>query len=326
MQVHYLPVSWSSHAQALEAIRAKVFIDEQSVPEEVERDGQDEGASHFLAIDEAGQQIGCARLLPDGQIGRMAVLPERRGKGVGFKLLELAVAEAQKLGFTEVFLNAQTHAERFYRRAGFMPVGKEFMEAGIPHQRMELRLPIPFEAQNSGLDTKPLVREETPHPDVDAGAVISHQGEGACRDGVLATLDHPSRQVRIYSQLLDHALFDDEHVVSALSAFVRHGPPAHMRVLIHSASAIVSRGHRVVELARRLVSKIDIRQVPAELAQDRHTFVVADTTAFFLMPDFTDYQGFSNIYDPVEASQLAERFDHLWERSQENPELRTLRI
>jgi len=324
MEVHVLPVDWADRRKALEDIRRQVFIEELGVPAEVERDGEDQTARHFLAIDEAGQHVGCARLLPTGQIGRLAVLPERRDSGIGARLLALAVAEATAGGLNRVFLNAETRAEPFYRRAGFVPVGEPFVEGGLPHQRMELKLPIPFEA--SGDVPSPVIREEAPHPEADSGAVVSHRGEGACRDGVLGVISHATRDVRIYSQLLDHALFDDERVADALSEFVRSGPPAKLRVLIHSSSAIVARGHRLLELARRLVSKIEIRLVPGELADDQRTYVLADERALLLLPDGTEYQGFSNAYDPVEASRLVERFDQLWERSQRDPELRTLSL
>lgn len=324
MRTHVIPVSWESHGQILEELRARVFIEEQGVAADIERDGQDADAHHFLALTEAGQHVGCARLLPTGQIGRMAVLPEHRHQGIGFELLSLAVDHAKSLEFTELFLNAQTHAEAFYRRAGFMPVGGEFMEAGIPHQRMELVLPIPFES--SGDIARPVVREESVHPDAEAADLLTHKGEAECIAGLAGVLDHPSREVRIYSPLLDHNLFEDDAVVEALSAFARGGPPATLNVLIHSSSLVVSRGHRLLNLARRLASKIAIRLVPDELQDEHRCFVLADHQAFFLLPDHQEYVGFSNRYDPVQATQLADRFDFLWQRAERDPELRALSL
>jgi len=171
-----------------------------------------------------------------------------------------------------------------------------------------------------------VIREAAPHPDADSGALVARHGERACREGVIDVVGHATREVRIYSQLLDHTLFDDEQVVEALSEFVRSGPPARLRVLIHSSTAIVSRGHRLLELARRLPSKVEIRLVPGELAGDQHCVVTGDERACLLLPDYTEYQGFSNGYDPVETSRLVERFDYLWERGQRDPELRTLSL
>ena len=83
-----------------------------------------------------GTPIGCGRLLPDGHVGRMAVLASWRGRGVGAALLTRLVAAAQARGDARVVLNAQVQAMPFYARFGFAPVGAPFVEAGIPHQAM----------------------------------------------------------------------------------------------------------------------------------------------------------------------------------------------
>ena len=324
MDVHVIAADWSTYSEDLRAIRGKVFVEEQKVPQSLEWDGLDEEAHHFLAINSAGLRVGCARLLPTKQIGRMAVVVELRGQGVGDLLLQACIDKAKDLGFHQVFLHAQAQAEGFYRKAGFLPVGTVFMEAGISHQAMEMALPIPFESVQ-GID-QPRIREAAPDPASEAAELRQFSGESECVSGLRAMLNWPRRTIRIYSQLLDHALFDQEGVVEALSEFVRSGPPSRLQVLIHSNSAVVSRGHRLVELARRLDSKIQIRTVPAELATDRHTAVVCDEQGFFLMPDADNYSALSNRYDPVQASRLAERFDYLWERSKTDPELRTLRL
>ena len=129
-------VAWSEVGAALGAIRRQVFVEEQGVPEELEWDGLDAGASHFLAqVD--GVAVGCARLLSDGHIGRMAVLQPWRGRGIGTALLRAVLDACRRRGQAQVFLNAQIAALDFYRRLGFHAVGGEFMDAGIPHLRME---------------------------------------------------------------------------------------------------------------------------------------------------------------------------------------------
>ncbi|MDE0691078.1 MAG: GNAT family N-acetyltransferase [Gammaproteobacteria bacterium] len=102
-----------------------------------EWDGRDDDSRHFLAESD-GKPIGTARLLAAGQIGRMAVLQRARGLGIGRLLLDAAVTAAREGDYPEIFLEAQTHAVEFYRKAGFRPEGPTFMEAGIPHQRMTL--------------------------------------------------------------------------------------------------------------------------------------------------------------------------------------------
>jgi len=131
---------WTHDESKLRAIRYQVFVVEQQVPEDLEWDGIDAGCRHALAEDSVGNAIGCGRLLPDGHIGRMAVLRPWRGQGVGAALLERLVELARDDGHRRVVLNAQTHALPFYARQGFAPCGAEFEEAGIPHLAMERRL------------------------------------------------------------------------------------------------------------------------------------------------------------------------------------------
>lgn len=133
-------VSWESHARELSAIRHRVFVEEQNVPEELEWDEADARCEHVLARAGDGTPIGTGRLLPDGHIGRMAVLPRWRGQGVGSAVLETLIEIAIARGDNEVILHAQTAAMDFYRRHGFHVQGDEFMEANIPHYIMLRRL------------------------------------------------------------------------------------------------------------------------------------------------------------------------------------------
>lgn len=128
--------TWNADAARLAAVRRAVFVEEQRVPESLEWDGRDEACVHAIAEDSRGHAIGTARLLPEGSIGRMAVLPAWRGKGVGGALLAAMLAAARARGDRKVTLHAQTHACRFYAAHGFAREGAEFLEAGIPHVAM----------------------------------------------------------------------------------------------------------------------------------------------------------------------------------------------
>lgn len=132
--------SWQNDGLALRMIRETVFIREQHVPVELEWDEFDTNCLHLLAMDSAENPIGTARLLSDGLIGRMAVLKEWRGRGVGSALVLRLLEEARKRQIQQVALNAQLHATGFYLKFNFQMVGKEFMDAGIPHVRMNLQL------------------------------------------------------------------------------------------------------------------------------------------------------------------------------------------
>ena len=131
---------WTMDAPALRHIRRAVFIDEQRVPENLEWDDVDTACVHALAEDAQGTPIGCGRLLPDGHVGRMAVLAAWRGRGVGGALLTALVDTARARGEARVVLNAQVQAMPFYARHGFAPEGPPFDEAGIAHQAMSRAL------------------------------------------------------------------------------------------------------------------------------------------------------------------------------------------
>ncbi len=132
--------TWASDEPKLRMLRHTVFVLEQGVPEQIEWDGIDKDCSHAIAEDSLGNAIGCGRLLPDGHIGRLAVVREWRGRGVGTALLGRLIALATERGHRRVVANAQEHARSFYERHGFRSVGKAFSEAGIVHRAMQRAL------------------------------------------------------------------------------------------------------------------------------------------------------------------------------------------
>lgn len=132
--------TWHDDRDLLQQVRRAVFIVEQSVPEAMEWDEFDAPSLHVLALDGVGNPVGTARLLPDGHVGRMAVLEHCRGRGIGLALLDFLIGAARARGDALLRLNAQTHALGFYARRGFVAHGPEFMDAGIPHRAMSLSL------------------------------------------------------------------------------------------------------------------------------------------------------------------------------------------
>ncbi|SRR6266508_914520 len=124
-------------------IREEVFVVEQNVPVDLERDEHDSKALHFIALAE-GQSAGTARVLlgdngTSATIGRVAVCRSNRGFGIG-KMLIAAIERSPNLKHVQNFLlDAQTHAQQFYARLGYEAYGEEFMDAGIPHRHMKKR-------------------------------------------------------------------------------------------------------------------------------------------------------------------------------------------
>jgi predicted GNAT family N-acyltransferase len=130
---------WEKARAHASPIRFAVFVEEQGVPRDIELDEHDAVSVHAVAF-EGGKAVATGRLLPDGHIGRMAVLKEWRGRGIGASLLAKLMELASRRGHGEVVLSAQVHAVPFYRAHGFIPEGGEYQEAGIRHQAMRRRL------------------------------------------------------------------------------------------------------------------------------------------------------------------------------------------
>lgn len=135
--IDIIPATWPQDMQRLRRIRHTVFVVEQHVDEREEWDGLDPECHHALALTHGGEVVGTGRLHRSGKIGRVAVLKAWRGQGVGRHLMEFLQTVAIREGMPFVYLNSQESAVAFYEHLGFVPVGEPFVEANIPHRRME---------------------------------------------------------------------------------------------------------------------------------------------------------------------------------------------
>ena len=133
-----LEVGRTEDLKSCHALRRAVFIEEQAVPEALEVDGLDREALHLLAVLD-GRPVGTARMLlkgDTGKIGRVAVLRELRGQGIGAALIRAAVEELRGRGLSRAKLGSQVHAIPFYEGLGFVAEGPVYDDAGIPHRDM----------------------------------------------------------------------------------------------------------------------------------------------------------------------------------------------
>ncbi len=137
--IHFADWNNPDDKKNLSTIRRSVFIEEQKVPESLEWDEDDTCSKHYLVFYK-DQAIAVARLKPDGQIGRMAVLPGYRNNGIGSALLQFILKNIETTNLNQVFLHAQTTAIKFYERQGFISHGDIFHEANIPHREMLKKL------------------------------------------------------------------------------------------------------------------------------------------------------------------------------------------
>ena len=134
-----MKIETTTDLAACHALRRTVFIEEQGVPENEELDDQDDRAIHLLAWQD-GRAVGSARILLDGdtgKIGRVCVLPEARGRGLGAALIRAALDVLRvQPGIGRAKLGSQTHAIGFYEKLGFAAFGPVYDDAGIPHRDM----------------------------------------------------------------------------------------------------------------------------------------------------------------------------------------------
>jgi len=137
LRIELMP--WKKARGHAAPIRFTVFVEEQGVPIDIELDGQDVLSVHAIVFDEE-KPVATGRLLPDGHIGRMAVLKDWRRRGIGALMLQSLMERAKERGYPEVALSAQVQAVPFYRAHGFVAEGEEYLEAGIKHQAMKRRL------------------------------------------------------------------------------------------------------------------------------------------------------------------------------------------
>ena len=129
--------------QTVMAIRHRVFVVEQRVPVELETDSYDDDADHLLGLVD-GVPLGAGRLVVEsdaqGHLGRLAVLSEARGSGLGVALVRAIEERAQERGLGSVVLGSQVYAVGFYERLGYAAYGEVFDDAGIPHRHMRKEL------------------------------------------------------------------------------------------------------------------------------------------------------------------------------------------
>ena len=139
--------SWAALAEPAKQVRYAVFVEEQAVPIDMELDEFDAVSTHAVIFSTAeldksvtARALATGRLLPDGHIGRMAVMADARGLGLGAQVLQSLIDEARRQGMTEVVLSAQLHAMGFYQRFGFVAEGDVYLDCAIEHKDMRLKL------------------------------------------------------------------------------------------------------------------------------------------------------------------------------------------
>jgi YbgC/YbaW family acyl-CoA thioester hydrolase len=132
--------SWAELHQPATHVRNEVFVQEQGFSADVELDGRDEGCLHAVVENRYGLALATGRLLPDGHIGRVAVLKAMRGTRAGVQIMRSLEAAAREKGFQTTALSAQTYAQGFYAKLGYVAEGAVYPDEGVPHVHMVKQL------------------------------------------------------------------------------------------------------------------------------------------------------------------------------------------
>ncbi len=306
-------VTWQAAEADLRRLRRSVFIDEQHVPEALEWDGRDAAALHVLAYAE-DQPIATGRLLADGHLGRMAVLPAWRGQGVGRAVLLALIQAARTQGLAQIHLDAQTQALGFYERHGFEAVGEVFMDAGILHRRMQLTLTPAEDAPTAPSD---------PRLGIDREERYLHALDET-RETALTLVQQGSKSLRLFTHDLDPRLFDNAAFIEAVKQLALRTERSKVFILMQNPNQAIHRGHRLVELARRLSSRIFIHRAADEDQERCDGFLLVDELGGLRRPHAGRFEGKAWFNNPGEVRLLQKDFDTMWERSGAEPELRRL--
>ncbi|HEX7325765.1 MAG TPA: GNAT family N-acetyltransferase [Rhodanobacteraceae bacterium] len=346
------PCDWATAAdrEAMTSVRERVFVLEQHVPPAMEIDADDPRCVHVLARALDGTPIGTGRLaidappatadaVPDpadtgtlnfasdppapqatprratGRIGRMAVLPGWRRCGVGSMLLETLLGIAQARGLAAISLHAQHDAIPFYARHGFAGVGAEFEEAGIRHVTMTRTLPPPEPPERP-------VLPPAPQP-----IVLQAASREEFIAATLQLLTRARHGVCLRVRELHPQVFDDTASLVELRRLAISGRAAAIRIIAQDLTRALHEGTRLLELARRLSSGIEIRRPtePADLEYPS-AFLCVDTQGFLFRPLECAMHAIGSTWAPGRHAQLMRVFEDVWARSETWPELRTLGI
>ncbi|MEW8115769.1 MAG: GNAT family N-acetyltransferase [Candidatus Thiodiazotropha sp.] len=292
---------WPEERESLRQVREPVFVVEQGVPLAMEWDDDNLMAYHLLALDHEQQPIATARLLGNGQIGRMAVIPEWRNQGIGTALLLSLIQHADSIGLQTLFLHAQTSAVTFYANAGFTASGKPFMEAGIEHQKMALSL-------NRDLAEELFLAQLGKTAELyHLHTVEDHQIHAT------SMVRQAKRYLAIFSQTLDPQIFDTSPFIDATKQLAMRSRFSRIRILLQDNTLVVQQGHRLVELAQRLSTTIEIRIPGEEHMEHAENFMLIDELGYLHRKQAENPLGTACYNDRHRVNRMLTIFDEAWE-------------
>lgn len=320
--VEYFPIevertSWEVSSDILTDIRLKVFVEEQKVRLDDEIDEYDPQSVHWLAYGPNDKAMATGRMLPGGQIGRMAVLKEYRERGVGSSLMRKMIRYAVREGLDQVFLHAQIKAIPFYEGFGFIAQNDPFMDAGIAHKLMLLQLH--HYRDNSPQPVLPEITEEERQR-------ISIEGAENFREQAVMLVNRAHREIRIFSNRLEPEMYSNGQFCDAVYAFATSHPLARVRILVKDVPHAIQHTNQLQDLCHRLPSHIQLRKFQSQEECLHTEFLLVDKAGILYKQEPERFVGYVIAHAPMEAVELVQEFDNFWEQGELDPELRRLHI
>ncbi len=296
-------VDYPRQAGTVHAIRHTVFVLGQGIDPALEQDSHDVSAVHVLAVDAEGQPVATARMVIDpasnsGRIGRMAVLPAWRNQGIGRQLLDWLGEAARERGLDRLTLHAQLPALPLYLRAGYLPAGPQFDEAGLPHLPLQRRL-----------DGTMAVADDT-----------------AAQAALACIISTTGRHLRLLAPALDPGLLDAPLVLESLRSLAARRQPTTIQVLVDDPLRIARSGGPVLALIQRLPSVFCLRQRDLERTTSADALAVNDRGYSLARTNADLPEGTAGLPWRPAAQRLQQQFEQHWANSRECPELRPLRL
>ena len=295
---------WPQDSAIIKDIRRKVFVIEQGVEPEIEWDGKDHTCTHIIAR-LAGEPVGTGRVQPNGHIGRLAVLASQRGKSLGKLILQQLIQVSQQQGHSAVFLNSQVQAVGFYEHFGFIVEGKVFMVAGIPHQRMEMKLSSVNQSDN--------ILEQTELSGIEENYAA-----------ILELVYSARHTIEIFTPDLDRRLLSRQSLIQTLKGFIKVSSKSQLKIIVTDASTAIRYDHLMIELSQEFPSFIQIKKTHHEYQHLPYSYIIIDGKAVLYRPLADDYKAKLDIQDGKEARRLQAEFNEIWNVSDIVPGIKRL--
>lgn len=299
---------WEELGTACRQIRTKVFIEEQRIPEHEEWDDQDLLCEHFLLLIN-DRPIATARLTPNGQIGRLAVLAPARGKGLGEKIMQRVLEHCRRNGFKKVTLNAQLTALNLYLKLGFSICGDEYLEVGIPHLPMQLELASELQADTQ-LDLADLQHA------LQTTGQHRIQGHDPLKQCISLLIQTARRSFTMETPAYVDSWFDEATLAPLLGLGRRH---AHSKVqwLLGETRQFSHQGGALLKLYQRAPSHIEIRQSHALYRPAQQAFLLIDEQHLLWWPHYREARAELYTAEHREAHRAAQTFKLNWQKAEQ---------